>query len=206
VSTQRIFHITHVTNIAGIVQAGCLWSDAKRRAGQCEAVGIGYSHIKDRRMRRPVPVAAGGVLGDYVPFNFCPRSVMLYAIHRGNVLTYREGQGRVVHLVSSVGRAVALGRAWAFTDRHAEPPEADYYEDLADLARLDWEVINANNWGGDRRRPLKQAEFLVHEQFDWGAVEEIGVIDPAVKEEVEALLEAAEYQPPVRIQRNWYYL
>ena len=35
---------------------------------------IGYSHIKERRMCHPVTVAVGGALGNYVPFNFCPRS------------------------------------------------------------------------------------------------------------------------------------
>ena len=34
-------------------------------------------------------------VGEYVPFNFCPRSVMLYILHMGNAegLTYHGGQG-----------------------------------------------------------------------------------------------------------------
>ena len=77
-----IYHITHVGNLPSIVTHDCLWSDAQRIAQQIGNVNIGHVHIKQRRLQRPVPVAAGGVLGEYVPFNFCNRSVMLFPIHR----------------------------------------------------------------------------------------------------------------------------
>ena len=79
---KHIFHITHISNLPSIIAAGCLMSDSHRRHGHFGCTNIGYMHIKDRRMRRSVPVSAKGSLGDYVPFNFCPRSVMLYAIYR----------------------------------------------------------------------------------------------------------------------------
>jgi hypothetical protein len=86
-----IYHITHVTNLVGILRDGCLWSDSQRIARSLQTTNIGYTHIKQRRLRRPVPVAALGVLGDYVPFNFCYRSVMLYAL-RGGHEDYAGGQ------------------------------------------------------------------------------------------------------------------
>jgi hypothetical protein len=50
--------------------------------------------IKRRRLGLPLPCHAGDRVADYVPFYFCPRSVMLYLIHRGNhpELTYQGGQ------------------------------------------------------------------------------------------------------------------
>lgn len=72
-----IFHITHVDNLAGILREGGLWCDAQRIARSIGHTNIGLLHIKQRRMNRPVVTHAGGKLGDYVPFNFCPRSVML---------------------------------------------------------------------------------------------------------------------------------
>jgi len=62
-----IYHITHLDNLRGIIQAGQLMSDARRRQGDCTATCIGYEHIKDRRMRRQVQIAARGFLGEYVP-------------------------------------------------------------------------------------------------------------------------------------------
>lgn len=88
---RLIFHITHVKNLAGIIEAGFLFSDSACRAGSAKPVNIGYSHIKDRRLKRKVPCAAKGTLGDYVPFNFCPRSVMLYVVSRGHD-DYQGGQ------------------------------------------------------------------------------------------------------------------
>ena len=74
-----IYHITHIRNLPSIVRAGCLISDARRRAGEFDCTNIGHMHIKDRRMHRPVPVAAKGILAITFPSNFCVRSVMLSA-------------------------------------------------------------------------------------------------------------------------------
>jgi hypothetical protein len=81
------------------------------------------------------------MLGDYVPFNFCNRSVMLYVIHRDSVEGYDGGQEPVVHLVSSVGRAIGSGRPWAFTDRHAELGYAKYFESTDNEGEVDWSVM-----------------------------------------------------------------
>jgi ssDNA thymidine ADP-ribosyltransferase, DarT len=104
-----IFHITHVENLVGILREGGLWSDAQRIARTLVTTNIGYTHIKNRRLSRPVPTSGGGMLGDYVPFNFCPRSVMLLAVHGGHQ-DYGGGQEAVVHLVSCVSRATVVGR------------------------------------------------------------------------------------------------
>ncbi len=45
----------------------------------------------------------GTKVGEYVPFYFCPRSVMLYILYMGNhpELGYRGGQAPIVHLSAS---------------------------------------------------------------------------------------------------------
>lgn len=83
-------------------------------------MGIAHQHIKDRRARKAVTVAAGGTLADYVPFYFAPRSPMLFTITKGNVEGYTGGQGQVVHLASTVEAACGLGSPWCFTDGHAD--------------------------------------------------------------------------------------
>src|SRR5882672_2037233 len=127
-----IFHITHVDNLASIVAHGCLWSDAQRIARKLVTTNIGYSHIKQRRLNRLVTAGSGGKLGDYVPFNFCARSVMLFVVSRGHA-DYAGGQDEIVHLVSSVNTATALGNVWAFTDRHADLAYASYFGSRAKL-------------------------------------------------------------------------
>ena len=100
-----IYHITHVTNLAGMVADRGLWSDAARRRHRPTATNIGYQHIKERRMRRAVTAGSGGVLGEYVPFYFCPRSVMLFVISRGSS-DYNGHEREIVHLVSRVRVAI----------------------------------------------------------------------------------------------------
>lgn len=58
----KVSHITHIDNLASILRSGCLWSDAKRLELGLLNQNIGYSHIKQRRLARPVTVAAGGTI------------------------------------------------------------------------------------------------------------------------------------------------
>ena len=200
-----IYHITHIDNLPSIVAAGGLMSDSRRRRGDFGCTNIGHMHIKDRRMRRPVPVAAGGVLGDYVPFNFCSRSVMLYVIHKNSVEGYTGGQSPVVHLISTIGDAARCGRPWAFTDRHAELVYARYFEDLADLGRVSWDVMPRRFWNEEEVKETRQAEFLVHDAFPWGCVRWIGVHDSAVSDAVTSLLSEAPHQPKILVRPDLYY-
>lgn len=156
-------------------------------------------------MRHPVTVAAGGTLGNYVPFNFCPRSVMLYVVAQGHG-NYREGQQPIVHLVSSIKTILALGRPWLFTDRHADLGYASQYDTVHKLGEVDWTVMPLRQWGGDTEvREKRQAEFLVHDWCPWEAVEIIGVIDQSIAARMEAAIAGALYTPRVEVHRDWYY-
>lgn len=198
----QIFLITHVDNLPGILGEGGLWCDAQRIARGLQNTNIGHRHIKQRRLTRPVTTSAGGTLGDYVPFNFCPRSVMLYRVHKGHQ-DYVGGQENIVHLVSTVSRATALGRPWAFTDRHAELAHALHFDDLGRLSEVPWHVMSQTYWQevGEER----QAEFLVREYFPWSAVCEVAVMSAATRDRVHSAISRAAHQPQVTIRPNWYY-
>lgn len=199
-----IYHITHVQNLASIIQQGGLWSDAERIRRQVGNVNIGHRHIKSRRLNTPVKTRAGGMIGDYVPFNFCPRSVMLFPVSCGHD-DYRGGQDDVVHLVSSVSRAVQLERPWAFTDRHAELAHSLHFDDLGDLHHVPWHVMTEKYWTAVKEE--RQAEFLVHGFFDWSAVCGVGVkttqADQTVRNVFKGFYQC--HQPPISIQPSWYY-
>ena len=205
-----IYHITHVANLAGIIADGGLWCDRLQAVRAAGAVSIAHQHIKERRAKRQVPVAAGGTLADYVPFYFAPRSPMLFTIHRGNVQGYTEGQRPIVHLLSTVETAVALNKAWAFTDGHAEMAISQFFADLEQLSEVvDWTIMRSQYWNdtaddNDRKR-RRQAEFLVHEFFDWHAISRISVHDNAVQRQVEMVLPNIDHGPEVVVEPGWYY-
>jgi hypothetical protein len=128
---------------------------------------------------------------------------MLYVVSRGHE-DYAAGQDEIVHLVSSVNTAVALGKPWAFTDLHADLGYASYFNSLANLDEVDWTVTPLVQWGGnDEVKARRQAEFLVYESYPWSAIEHIGVKSAAIAAKVRALLPSGT--PTVAIRPNWYY-
>lgn len=203
-TVRHIYHITHLDNLAGIVQAGRLWCDARRIALGLLNTNIGYSHIKARRMRHPVAVAERGTLGNYVPFNFCPRSVMLYVVAQGHE-NYLGGQQPIVHLVSSIDAILKAGRSWLFTDRHADLGYANQIDTLDRLGEVDNSVMPLQWWSEQEVKEKRQAEFLVHDWCPWEAIETIGVIDPEIAARTEMAIAGAKHRPRVEVRRAWYY-
>ena len=80
----KIYHIVHVDRLASIIADGCLWSDVVMAQRQGAGTTIGMGSIKPGRLGLPVPCHPGTRVGEYVPFYFCPRSIMLYVIHCAN--------------------------------------------------------------------------------------------------------------------------
>src|SRR5437868_3669264 len=110
-----IYHITHIDNLSLILRDSYLWCDTERNRRAITSVGIAHTHIKRRRANRVVPACKGGVLADYVPFYFAPRSPMLGAIHVGQIVGYAGGQTRVLHLVTSVESVIESQLPYTFT-------------------------------------------------------------------------------------------
>ena len=120
-SKPKIYHITHVDNLTRIIARGGLLSDARMLEEGGPDQVIGMSKIKRRRLEEiEVTCHPGTMVGEYVPFYFCPRSVMLYLIYRGNhpELDYRGGQDPIIHLEADLYQVVKWandkGVRWAF--------------------------------------------------------------------------------------------
>lgn len=115
---------------------------------------------------------------------------MLYVVNRGHA-DYSGGQTEIVHLRSTVQTAIALGQPWAFTDRHADVAHALYFDELSSLAEVDWSVMPLTYWSDPQKPEVKekrQAEFLVHQQFPWTSVLEIGCMTQGIATHVKTLL------------------
>lgn len=204
-----IYHITHVNNLPEIIVAGCLWADRLIKQRGVNTV-IGFDHIKRRRLDEiEVNCHPDSHVGDYVPFYFCPRSVMLYLIYRRNSrLNFKGGQDEIVHLVSTVETAIgaAANRPWAYSDGNASASYTKFYSEMGRMNEIiDWEAVRAEQWAEPAVKNKKQAEFLIHDSFAWTAFLEIGVIDQSMKDRVDADLTAAEHRPIVRVHPDWYY-
>jgi hypothetical protein len=207
----KIFHITHVDNLRSIVAAGELLSDASMIARGGPLVGIGMSTIKQRRLGLPVTCHANDHVGDYVPFYFCPRSIMLFVIHCANHpdLTYRGGQAPIVHMQADLHAVVAWARQyhrrWAFSLSNAGARYASFRADPAELDQIDWKAVASTDFRSPTVKEAKQAEFLVHDFFPWDLIEAVGVISDGVRGQAEAAIAASTHKPPVIVRPKWYY-
>lgn len=132
---------------------------------------------------------------------------MLYAISRGGVEGYTEGQQPVIYLCSTAETVDEADRRWVFTEGHADMGYTDFFDDLRDLEKVDWPLMRERYWHDtnddpDRKR-RRQAEFLVHEFFPWELISYIGVYDRSVAERVGAIVNGE--MPEIGIRREWYY-
>lgn len=201
--------------MASIAGGGRLLCHATVTGTGVPGTNIGMSAIKQRRLTLPLTSRPGLAVGDCVPFYFCPRSIMLFLIYRANhpELTYKGGQGPIVHLEADLQRVVAWagqnGARWAFTLSNAG---AYYFEDrcdLADLGEVDWQSVQADRWSGpsvaSSVKESKQAEFLFEAFFPWELVDRIGVRSLDVAQRVTNALRHVPHRPPIEIKPDWYY-
>lgn len=207
----KIYHITHINNLEGILSNKVLWSDAKRLELGLDCEIVGMSEIKRRRLKElEVDCHPGTKVGEYVPFYFCPRSIMLYILYMGNHpdISYREGQGPIVHLQADLMASIQWAEKhkvrWAFSDRNAGERIANFYNDVNKLNRVNWSAMAATDWRDIIIQEGKQAEFLMYESFPWELIEKIGIHNNAVGKSVIEKVGKSQADM-VMIEKSWYY-
>lgn len=210
--TVKVCHITHVNNLRQVFTDGFLFSDREILSRGGPEAAIGMSSIKRRRLDDiAVPVGTDLKVGDCVPFYFCPRSVMLYVLHKGNSpeLEYTEGQRPIVHLVGEmtaiVDWAESEGLGWCFSLSNAGAYYTEFRSSLNDLGDLDWKAIFATDFRPQVIKEGKQAEFLVEHRVPVDLFDTIGVIDAGMAKRVEEALAGIEVRPRVEVKPRYYF-
>lgn len=216
----RIFHITSIPNLQSIVKSKMLYSNGLLQKKKIDHENIAYQGAQGRRATKLVARPPGGVIHDYVPFYFAPRSPMLMAINGGRVDGCGYRQADIAHLASTVEDVIAANLPYVFYDYNATLIYATCYSDLRDLDKINWELFHEtprldgyckfwlnqpNNPRYIRRMETRQAEFLVHERFPLELVRSIGVYSSAKAEEVEEILDDANIEIPVVVKSAWYF-
>ncbi len=204
-----IYHFTCIDNLTDIVAHECILSKSSGQAKGITYTNVADAGIQDRRASKPVTVGVGGVLHDYVPFYFAPRSPMLFRISKGGVAGYNRGQDPLVYLVSTVEKVSEAALSFAFTDGNAAAGITRFFTDLADMKKIDWKLMDQQMWknttsDGDRQR-RRGAEFLVHDRLPLAQVGAIVTRTQAAADQVTALLGGSANQPKVRVKADWYY-
>ena len=202
-----IFRVTHRDNVRWILDNGLHC----RSSGVLDPdfVNIGNLEWIEKRRHRAVDIPPGGTLSEYVPFYFTPFSPMMYNIKTGwGGITKRLNQ-EIVILISSLHRLASEGRTFVFSDRHAYLQAAQFYANLADLDRIDWELLQARNFKRDPddmdRVERYQAEALVHLHMPVQSLTGIVCYDDAAKKGLDALLAERDMRLRVVAKPSWYF-
>jgi ssDNA thymidine ADP-ribosyltransferase, DarT len=216
----RIFHITAIANLASIAKRRKLSSNVLLTNKKIAYSNIAYQGAQGKRAAKMVAKPPGGVIHDYVPFYFAPRSPMLYTINLGNVPGCPHRQQDIVHFMTTVEAVIASGLAYVFYDCNATLDIADCYNDLDDLDKINWTLFfesprldgYCKYFHNDRdnpkyvmRKEIRQAEFLVHGNVPLELMDIVGVYDQAKADEVSQTFEDANVTLRVEVKPEWYF-
>lgn len=203
--TVRIYHVTHVDNLASILGEGALLAD---RAGAEPAVDVSAPRAREFRREAPVP-GGDAVVADYVPFLLSTDAHVWNAVRTGTPdprlaagAVERQPADHVI-LVSSVAGAIGARTetegAVVVTDADAAAggvgAASAWPEVLRMLQRLHRE---------DEGARLLSAEFLVHESLPLERVLLIAVGNDRVRDRVRAALDAVGLRTRVAVYPPWF--
>ncbi len=219
-SPLRIFHITAIPNLAGIAKSKMLRANAMLQKKKIQHANIAYQGAQGKRATKLVARPPGGVIHDYVPFYFAPRSPMLMAVNGGRVEGCPYRQQDIVHFATTVEAVVAAGLPFVFYDYNATLDYASCYSDVRHLDKIDWDLFyetprldgycaywfsNVNKPRYIRRMETRQAEFLVHKSVQLNLMNCVGVYNPEKASEVQEIFNDAGLNIPVEVKTAWYY-
>lgn len=183
---EYIYHMTHVDNLSSILKSG-LYS----HANNLQKIDISDCDVNSRRSRLE-PIFTKSI-HSYVPFYFNPKNAMLYV--RRNI------QNNIVIL--KIKKDLLLENKVLFTDGNASCVNTNFFDNLENLDKLNWQCINDNNWCNyvDGRR-IKMSEVLVPDYVSVDSI--VGIIcnNTQIKSEIEKL------QPDIEIyldNKNKFY-
>lgn len=198
-----IFRIVHKDNMGQVLQAGCQSRSAA--AAQTGYVEIGNQELIQKRTQRVVPCPPGRTLSDYVPFYFTPYTPMIYNIKTGFGVPQKPLKDIVI-IVSSLRRLSKMNKPFVFSDRHANLKTAQFSNDLDDLDRIIWPVLQVRDFKRDDLEKFEkyQAEALVHRDVPISALIGIACYDTETRDQMRQLAAAHGVAVEIVVQRSWF--
>ncbi len=215
VGEQRIYHVTHIRNLAGILESGALLADTSEAWTARPTVDI--SSEPNRNARRSALVAGDGSasVAGYVPFFLSPNArlwdglltgtadprlstdahtaeVFDFVILVSTVKKLRDARAAADDAAAAAAVAVTDGDAAGALTRIGATPDAS--DSLLRRLRADAESD-----------AILRAELLVAETFPFALVTLVGVANDKVRDEVRGILAVSAHKPKVAVYPPWFH-
>jgi hypothetical protein len=191
-NTQRIYHVTHLSNLEAIVIDEAIRSDA--------TPAVDVSSGTTRELRGSVELAAGGFVSERVPFQLSPHANRWNEVRGGALGVHWSDAARetspldYVILVSSAG---AVGSEVIFANGDAAAPATRFASGDAGTALL------RTTFSLDPE--LLDAELLAASPVPFSAITLVGVPNEPVRDLVKQLLaDVGGSSPKVAVYPPWF--
>ncbi|WP_370898047.1 type II toxin-antitoxin system toxin DNA ADP-ribosyl transferase DarT [Chryseobacterium gossypii] len=202
------YRITHINNLPLVLKNGIV--NKHHPDASSNYIDIGNPEIIDVRSTMPVKINNYGMIGDYVPFYFTPKSMMLFNIITGyrHPLVLKRNRTEILIIRCLINDLATLPQ-WFFTDGQGNKSLTKHYCDLTELNSIDWKCIQESNFKNDEDDPDRsrkyQAEFLVHKQVPLTSIESLNVYNKYSANIVKNLLKQNNINMAVNIQPQYFF-
>ncbi|RYX99709.1 DUF4433 domain-containing protein [bacterium] len=203
-----IYRIIHIDNVEYLLTHGMFTRHHKK--ADSNYINIGDTELIVKRNTYNVKVnPPNGLLGDYVPFYFGPLSPMLLKIKDGNGGIMKRPQKDIIYIVCKLDDIIDYCPHWCFTDGHAKTAITEFYNNIAHLDQVDWNIVRERYWRNtdddfDRMRK-KQAEFLVKSHVPVNCIKGIVTYNEAAKNAVQEIVTKLNLSIKVITNYDYYY-
>jgi len=197
---EHIYHLSLIRNLDSILKLGLL---SRNELGK---IGVSFWNISNYKVQarreakrfvlrikdRDLIVS----LYDYVPFYFSPRNPMLYK--------RREYQDQIA--IIAVDSSIIGKPGVIFSDGNAASERTRFYQDVGNLSKLQWDIINSKYWTNfeDGKR-IKCAEVLVPRKVNVNLIERIFVYSDEARAKVEEIVRSSGQKIIAEVKKGFYF-
>lgn len=196
---QRIYHLTHILNLPGILSAGAI------SAGTPAVVELLAEEVRAQREAAQIIGTEALSLADFVPFFLSPEAELWQSIRgrsAGQQISVDARDADItdfVFLVSSVRNVVDSGRPFVVASGGSHGALLHTSETRDDAERMLHRLRTDSEVDA-----MSEAEFLVAERLPLESVTLIGVANDRVRGVVRELIAGSDFTPKVAVYPPWF--
>jgi len=196
---QRIYHVTHVSNLPGILGSGAL------NAEPSPVTDVSSEEARTARRATTVAGPDSATVAEHVPFYLSPNARLWESMRAGSTdprlspTAHGLAAAEFVILVSTVKTVATDEASIVVTDGDAAGPRTRIAATDETWKRMLYRLISDDESDG-----LLSAEFLVKDSVPFDAVTLIGVPHDRARDAVKLALAGSAHVPRVAVHPPWF--
>jgi hypothetical protein len=196
---QRIYHLTHLSNLAGVIEQGAIV------AGATASLELSPTELRDERGEINIPGTGDLRLTDFVPFFLSPEAELWQELRAGrdhprlSTAAQRADLLDYVFLVSTVRHVISAESTFVLADANSEGNATRFATTREDAERM---LYRLRATAEDSA--AQNAEFLVAQRLPLESVSLIGVANDKVRQSVRELLSGSDFTPKIAVYPPWF--